>query len=133
MDSLTKKNNGRYQPQQQRVFSVELKKKLVEQIELKKLRVRDVVNLYQVTDASVYKWLRKFSTLKRTGIKMVVESESHETKVDKLLERIAELERNVGKKQLEIEFLDKVINICSQELGYNVKKKCTTTRLNGTD
>jgi len=62
---------------------------------------------------------------------MVVESESHETKVDKLLERITELERNVGKKQLEIEFLDKVIEICSDELGYDVKKKCTTTRLNG--
>jgi transposase len=128
MDSLKEKNKGRYQPLQQRIFSIELKKKLVEQIELKKLKVRDVVNLYQTTETSVYRWLKEFSTLKRTGTKMVVESESQETKVDKLLERIAELERHIGKKQLEIEFLDKVINICSEELGYDVKKKCTTTQ-----
>jgi hypothetical protein len=57
---------------------------------------------------------------------MVVESESHATKTDKLLQRISELEQNVGKKQLQIEFLDKVIDLCSEELGYDVKKKCIT-------
>jgi transposase-like protein len=105
----------------------------VEQIELKKLKVRDVVNLYQVTETSVYRWLNEYSAFKRTGAKMMMESESHETKVDKLLDRISELERNVGKKQLEIEFLDKVIEMCSEELGYDVKKKCTTMQLNGTE
>jgi transposase len=131
VDRIRAKSKAKYQPRQKRVFSVELKKKLVEQIELKRLKVRDVVNLYQTTGTSVYRWISEYSILKRAGTKMVVESESHETKVDKLLERITELERNVGKKQLEIEFLDKVIEICSDELGYDVKKKCTTTRLNG--
>ena len=64
---------------------------------------------------------------------MVVESESQETKVDKLLDHIGELERNVGRKQLEIEFLEKVIELCSEELGYDVKKKCTIMQLNGTE
>jgi transposase len=126
MDSIVLNSKKRYQPRQKRIFSVELKKKLVEQIELKKLKVRDVVNLYKTTNASVYRWLKIYSSLNRTGATMVVESESRETKVDKLMERIAELERNVGKKQLEIEFMDKVINICSEELGYDVKKKFIT-------
>ncbi len=100
MDSIPKKGETRFKPRQLRTFSVELKKKLVEQIELRKLKVRDVVSLYKTSETSVYKWLEEYSTLKRTGTKMVVESESHETKVDKLLDRIAELERNVGRKQL---------------------------------
>lgn len=130
MDSTKKKTKQIYQPRQIRVFSKELKKKLVEDIELKKIKVRDVVNLYRVSDTSVYKWLNQYSSINKTGVKMVVESESTETKFDKLLGRISELECNVGKKQLEIEFLNKVIDICSEKLGYDVKKKITMTQSN---
>jgi transposase len=126
MDSSKKRSKELYQPKQVRIFSKELKKKLVEDIELKKIKVKDVVNLYRVSDTSVYKWLNKYSSLMKPGVKMVMESESKETKIDKLLGRIAELERTVGKKQLEVEFLNKVIDICSDELGYDVKKKSTT-------
>jgi transposase-like protein len=126
MDSAKKTSNSKYQPRQLRVFNNELKKKLVEEIELKRLKVRDVVNLYKVTSTSVYKWLKEYSSINRNGTRMVVESESSETKIFKLYNRISELERNVGQKQLEIEFLHKVIDICSDELGYDVKKKCTT-------
>jgi transposase-like protein len=126
MDSKQEKSKAKYKPQQQRIFSVELKKKLVEQIESGKLKVRDVVSLYMVSKTIVYRWIRQYSKVNVTGTRMVVESESSETKVDKLMDRISELERNVGKKQLEIEFLGKVIEMCSEELGYDVKKKCTT-------
>jgi len=132
MDSSKKKSKHLYYPRQQRIFSLELKKKLVEEIEFKKLKVRDVVNLYQVSMVSVYKWISKYSSLHKTGVTMVVESESKETRIDRLLDHIAELERTVGKKQLEIEFLNKVVDICSDELGYDVKKKCTTMQLSGT-
>jgi transposase-like protein len=126
MDKSKEKSKGKFQLRQHRVFSVELKKKLVEQIETKKLKVRDVVNLYKVTDTSVYKWLRQYSTTIAQETTMVVESESQESKTTKLLQHIAELEQNVGKKQLKIEFLEKVLDICSEELGYDVKKKYST-------
>jgi transposase-like protein len=133
MDRKQEKSNNKFQRREKRSFSVELKKKLVEQIELKRLKVKDVVSLYRVTDTSVYRWLDEYSTQKRTGARMVVESESQESKIDKLMKRIAELERSVGKKQLEIEFLDKVVEICSDELGYDVKKKATTMQSSGID
>ena len=123
--------NGRYQPRTMRVFSEELKRKLVSEIENKRLKVRDVVNLYKVTDTSVYNWLNKYSSFKQTGAKMVVEQDSHESKTDQMVKRIMELERNVGKKQLEIEFLNKALDLLSTELGYDVKKKYSTMLLNG--
>jgi len=131
MENTKTKGKVKYQPRQQRMFNIELKKKLVEEIEFKRLKVRDVVNLYQVTGQSVYKWLRQYSHTNRNGARMVVEAEGSQTRIDKLLDRISELERNVGKKQLEIEFLNKVIEICSEKVGYDVKKKTTTMQLNG--
>lgn len=126
MDKTKEKSKVQFQLRERRVFSVELKKKLVEQIETKKLQVRDVVNLYKVSAASVYRWLQDYSITKPNGVTMVVESESHDSKITKLYHHIAELEQNVGKKQLQIEFLEKVLEFCSDELGYDVKKKYTT-------
>jgi transposase len=126
MDSTKKQSHSKYQPRQQRIFSIELKKKLVEEIEYKRLKVRDVINLYKVTDSSVYRWLQEYSTTKNSGARMVVESDSAETKIHSLYDRISDLERNVGQKQLEIEFLNKVIDFCSESLGYDVKKKNIT-------
>ncbi|MBI5326602.1 MAG: transposase [Ignavibacteriae bacterium] len=133
MNITKKKTQPVFQLRQRRIFSTELKKKLVEEIEYKRLKVRDVCNLYHVSDTIVYKWIKLYSLTSNNGSTMVVESDSKETKIDRLREYILDLERNVGKKQLEIDFLNKVIEICSSELGYDVKKKCTTSHFNGID
>ena len=61
---------------------------------------------------------------------MVVESESKEHKLDNLYQLIGELERKVGKQQMELDFKDKVIELCSEELGYDV---VTTMHSSGTE
>jgi transposase len=113
-----------------RNFSEELKKKIVEQLELKQISVRDVMILYKVCDQTVYNWKAKYSKQPK-GVRMVVESESYETKVQQLSQRIAELEQAVGRKQLENEFLSKVVDIYSEEFGEDVKKKYITAQLSG--
>lgn len=131
MDSSKKRSKQLYYPRQRRIFSTELKRRLVEEIEYKKLKVRDVVNLYRVTRTSVHRWLNTYSTFNRKGVTMVVESESKDTKIENLLKYVAELEQNLGRKQLEIDYLNKVVDICSDELGYDVKKKSITMQLSG--
>ena len=118
-----------YQPRVSRTFSKELKKRLVEDIELKKLSIRDVINLYKVTETSVRRWINEYSIHKDRRTRMVVESESTEYKTGRLFDRISDLERALGKKQMEVEFLNKVVEICSEELGYDVKKKSITKQL----
>ena len=126
MDSSKNKSKQLYYPRQRRIFNTELKRRLVEEIEYKKLKVRDVVNLYRVSATSVHRWINIYSTFNRKGVTMVVEADSKDTKFDKLLKYIAELEQTLGKKQLEIDYLNKVVDICSDELGYDVKKKNIT-------
>ena len=60
-----------------------------------------------------------------------MESESNKTKF--LQTRLAELERIIGQKQLEIDFQNKLIELSSAELGIDLKKNFSPSLLNGID
>jgi hypothetical protein len=57
---------------------------------------------------------------------------SEEAKNQDLQTRIAELERVVGQKQLEIDFLTRLLEVGSSELGFDLKKNFSTPPSNGT-
>jgi hypothetical protein len=59
-----------------------------------------------------------------------MESEAYKTQ--QLLQRLAELERIVGQKQMEIDFLNKLLEIGSEEMGFDLKKNFSTKLSNGT-
>jgi hypothetical protein len=63
----------------------------------------------------------------------VKQKDSEQEKRKALEQRIAELERIVGKKQMQIDFLEKMIEIGSQDLGVDLKKKFSTKPLDGSE
>jgi transposase-like protein len=97
----------------------------------KKLTIKQCCQLYNVTHSSVYKWLSKYSTDYGKGTNMVVQLDSEATRTLALQERVAELERSVGQKQLELDYLNRVLVLLSDELGYDVKKKYAPPPLSG--
>lgn len=105
-----------------RYFSESFKKEKVKLILKNQLSVTQMSRLYGVTRASIYKWIYKYSDLEK-GQKMVVQMESEEFKTKQLQEKVAELERAIGQKQLEIDFLNKTLEFASKEVGYDLKKK----------
>jgi len=107
---------------QRRTFSTTFKKEKVELIDKGKLSVRDVSDLYDVTRAAVYKWIKKFSKLPKDE-RIVVEKISEQTKNKQLLKTIRDLERTIGKKQLELDYYKAIVDIVSQETGEDIKKK----------
>jgi len=111
---------------QNRKFSDALKQKIVDDIEQKRVSIKDVVSLYSVTRTSIYKWIYAYSKHHLKGTKMVVELESEAEKVKELMRRNVELERAYGLKQLEIEYLQKIIELGSREVGFDIKKKYAT-------
>ena len=118
---------------QNRIFSEDLKQKIVNDIEQKRVSIKDVVSLYSVTRTSIYKWIYAYSKHYSKGTKMVVELESEAEKVKQLMRRNAELERAYGLKQLEVEYLSKVIDLGSAEVGFDIKKKYVTRQSNISD
>ena len=82
---------------------------------------------YEVSDTSVYKWLEKY-TRREKPERTIVESKSDTTKIISLEKRIAELERLLGQKQIEIEFKDKMIELAEKEYRIDIKKKLNEKR-----
>ena len=105
-----------------RYFSEAFKKEKVEDLVAKRISIKDLCAQYNVTRTSVYNWLYLYSPHHSQKTKQVIEMQSEATKTQFLQTRVAELERIIGQKQLEIDFQNKLFDLASTELGYNVKK-----------
>lgn len=111
----------KFEARRVRTFSEEFKRSKVKEIIEKKLKISDLCKVYEVSVQSVYRWIYQYSP-SVPGTKMVVEMESESKKNLELQQSVAELERKVGQKQLHIDYLEKLIEIASTNLGYDLKK-----------
>lgn len=114
-----------------RHFSEAFKKAKVKEIVEGRLSIKELCELYSVTRTSVYKWLYKYSAHHQRGTRQVIEMESEAAKTKALLAQIAELERIIGQKQLQLDYQDKLLELVSEELGYDVKKNIERLPSNG--
>lgn len=117
---------------ERRIFSEELKKKVIKELVSNRTTMKRLMNEHQITANTVYRWLYKYSPYHERKCTLVVQMKSEEAKKLDLQNRIAELERIVGQKQLEIDFLNKLLEIGSSELGFDLKKNFNTPPSNGT-
>lgn len=112
---------------QRRTFSEGLKRKIVKEIEQGKATIAQVCREYRVSDVSVYNWLHKYSSYLQKGAKLVVELSSEGYRSKELEQKVKELEAVVGRKQMEIDFLEKLIELANEEMAIDIKKKSSTT------
>ena len=106
-----------------RHFSETFKKDKVKMIEEKQLTVLQLSRIYQVSTTAVYQWIRNHSTKISKQERIVVEKESEGEKTLQLLKKVSDLERIVGQKQLQIDYLEQVIELGSHAAGFDIKKK----------
>jgi len=112
-----------FELKQRRIFSVSLKKGIVREIEKGKFTVLQICREYSVCTRTVYRWIDKYSHNLQRGTVLVMEKKSEASGKDELLARIKELEAALGRKQLELEVKDKIIEIASEIYGEDIKKK----------
>lgn len=106
-----------------RRFSTTFKKEKVEMIERKELSISELCKIYDVSTTSVYKWIQLYSDKIPKGERVVIEKESEAHRCIALLKQSENLERVIGQQQVKIEYLEKVISLINEELGYDIKKK----------
>ena len=119
-------------PKEQRHFSDDFKKSKVRELEKRITSIPDICRTYAVSRAAVYKWIYKYSPMAKKQVKVVVEAKSDTQKIRALEDRIKELERIVGQKQLLLEFKDKMIEIAEMTYGVDIKKKVGSKLSSGT-
>jgi transposase-like protein len=114
-----------------RYFSDDFKRKKVSEIDRNLTTITEVCREYQVSNQSVYKWIYKFSRMRKKSERQIVESKSDTKKILALKEKIKELERLVGQKQIQIDFLDKLIDLAEENTGVEIKKKGSSRPCDG--
>jgi transposase-like protein len=115
-----------------RKFSEDFKRKKVSELERNLITVSELCREYQLRGTSVYKWIYKYSTMKKKGLKQVVEAKSDSRKLLQMKEEIKELQRIIGEKQILIDFKDKMIELAEGEYGLDIKKKFSGGLSSGT-
>jgi len=118
---------------QTRIFSEATKKKAVEDIEHGRATVLRMSREYGTSLQTIYNWLNKYSRHLHSSRRIVIEMESEGYKSKQLEKRIQELEAALGRKQLEIDFLNKMIEKGKEELGVDLKKKFSTPPFSGSE
>ena len=118
---------------QHRIFSEEIRKQVVQEIEQGKCTVIEAARELQVSDQAIYYWLNKYSLYLKKQRLLVVEDKSEAMRSKELLKRITELEAALGRKQLEIDLLNKILELASKEQNIDIKKNILSQLSNGTE
>lgn len=117
---------------QQRIhYSEDYQRWIVKEVEKGKQPILAIAREHSLNPGSIYRWLYKYSSSLKKKDLLVKQKDSEQEKRKALEKRIAELERVVGRKQMEIDFLEKMIEIGSKELGVDLKKNISIKPLDG--
>lgn len=117
----------------QRCYSEEFKRSIVKDFESGQYSVMQLSKLHGIHNQCIYDWIYKYSQYNEKGYRVVEHRKSSDSKVKQLEARIKELEGVVGRKQMSIDYLEKMIELAGEELGVDIKKKCSTERLTGSE
>lgn len=115
-----------------RRFSASFKEKKVREIEQKQTTISQVCRQYQVAAITVYRWISAYGDSYQKESRMIVELESDTRIILEQRKRIAELERIIGQKQVQLDFTEKMIELAEETYGVDIKKKFNSGPLSGT-
>ena len=110
-----------------RTFSEELKRKIVAEIEQGKLTPTEVSRCYSVRRSNVYKWIARYGSHRTPTERLVLECDADTHKAIALQARVAELERTLGQKQLELEIYQQLVALAEEHFGIDMKKNFATS------
>jgi len=114
-----------------RRYSEEFKKRIVSDFESGKYSVPQLEKLHGVRHRTIYSWIYKFSTFNEQGFRIVEMKDSSNKRMKELEARVKELERAVGRKQIMIDYLEKMMDIAKEELDIDIKKNFGTPQSTG--
>jgi transposase len=107
---------------QSRLFSSDLKKYIVKEIESGHFSVTQASREYEVAQQTIYSWLYKYSLNLKKGTRVVVEQDSVDKSVEQLKRQVKELEAALGRKSLQADLYGIIIELASKEFGTDLKK-----------
>lgn len=118
---------------QRRRFSEEIKKEVVKRIDRGEQSISSVRRELEVSFTTIYRWLGKYSVTYRKQERLIVEKKSYQSKVKQLESELEALQAALGRKQLQIDYLEKLIDLAEAEQKIDIRKKAKPQLLSGSD
>lgn len=115
----------------QRKFSEDFKLKIVREYETGKYSVHEMEKIYNITNQTIYNWIYKYSKYNKKSVQVVEMKDSQANRIKEMKARIKELEQVVGQKQMNIDYLEKVIELAVKEYDIDIKKNSNTLQSGG--
>jgi transposase len=109
-----------------RTFSEEFRRKLVEEYEKGVMSVPQMERYYGISNKLIYSWIYKYSTYNEKNVRIVELKDSQTNRLKELEEKVKELERAVGQKQIMIDYLEKMIDLAKETYSIDIKKNSNT-------
>lgn len=109
-----------------RVYSEEFKKRIVSEFESGEFSVLQLGKLYGINNVTIYNWIYKFSTFNDKSIHVVEMKDSSSKKLKDLESKVKELESALGRKQLYVDYMEKMIELAKDEYDIDIKKNSNT-------
>jgi transposase-like protein len=119
---LESKKSTKLNIRQRRIFSEEFKREKVQELNAGLYSISSFCKLWGVSAPSVYQWIYQYSPQHTKGTTMVVQKESEAQRTSQLLVQVAELERRLGQKQMQLDYLEKLVELASKEYSIDLKK-----------
>jgi transposase-like protein len=114
-----------------RNYSEEFRKEIVKDFESGKWSVLQLEKLHGVSNSNIYNWIYKYSNFNEKGFRIVEMKDSSTQKMKELQARIKELEGAVGRKQIKIDYLEKMMDVAKEQLDIDIKKNFSTPQSTG--
>jgi transposase-like protein len=114
-----------------RRFSEGMKLKIVKEYESGTNSVPDLSKIYDISTSLIYRWIYNYSTYNKKSIQVVEMKDSQLQKIKDLEARVRILEQAVGQKQMNIDYLEKMIELAEEELKVDIKKNSNTPQSGG--
>lgn len=133
MATKVTKSQAKKSLRQVKHFSDAIKRQTVKDIEHGKCSVSEASRELMVSRQAIYTWVYKYSGYLQKNKILVVEnnSENYQSKV--LEKKLREAEAALGRKQMELDFLNKLIELAGADLHIDLKKSFSNLASNGTE
>ena len=87
--------------------------------------------IYDISTSLIYRWIYKYSKYNKKGAQVVEMKDSNAEKIRQMEARIKELEQAVGQKQMNIDYLEKMIDLAKEHYDMDIKKNSNIQRSGG--
>src|SRR5579872_3821963 len=103
MATISEYQKSTIRERQKRFFNETFKRSKVSEIERNILSIAELCKEHEVSRSAVYKWIYKYSLMRKQENRQVIEPESETRKVLLLKQQVSEMQRVIGEKQLKLD------------------------------